>query len=213
MELVLKKGEMKMTVMTDSKMAIKNIRYSILKMYALICPVVAFSILFYLLMYVEMVKAGPFVFIGLAFVVMTITVVTAMLLQQIQMRDAFLLFSGATLDNDRLYRLKKRVLNYPYNLIAHSTFCWVFLSNALLYLQIYMIFSGSIQELIIVNLLTFPGTLNSAIITFFFCEKASSIILEHPSIKKIEIQKKVFIPSIQFKIMIVCFFIIFSISF
>jgi hypothetical protein len=44
-----------MTDITNPKEAIKFIQYSILRMYALICPVVAASILFYSLLYVEMV--------------------------------------------------------------------------------------------------------------------------------------------------------------
>ena len=174
--------------------------------------VVAGTLAYYCLAYIEMVKAGPVTFILLVGLDMVITYAIAMIIHTVGMRDINLYLSGTVLDENRLSRAKIKALNYPLYLIIAMIAGWTIIANAAVFIPIYLKSGSSIYDLVIINLLALSGGSISILITLFISESSVSGFLTLPEIGKIKIKNNFFNPTISLKIIMVCLVIIISLS-
>jgi len=173
---------------------------------------VAGGLCYYCLAYIEMVKADPIKFILLVGLDMVSTLAIALAVQQFGMRDIKLFLSGVDFDEQRLRKAKAKAFNYPLYLTLAMLAGWTIVANATVCIPIYLMSGAGIHEFIIINLVALSGCSTTLVITLFIAEKSVMDFLALPKVSEIELKKRVFNPTITFKVLAVCIAIIVSLS-
>jgi len=200
-------GTIQDAIKNDVKKAFKS---NIIKVYGLVYSIVAIPMIYYGLNFIQLVYSNILVFLSLTSVVMTLSVIICLIVQQISNKQIYRFLNNEDSQNYDSSNIKKNAYYFPLFVVAVMDFGWLVLMNLITFLPMFFLYAGNIYELIIMNLLIISGAMLSTPITYFICESTSAKFLSLKEVARFEEPSKIIKISINTKILIVCLILIVS---
>lgn len=187
---------------------IKGYNTNVLKVYCLVYSLVAIPMVYYGVNYIELIYTHMSVTLPLFAFVMVLSVVLSYITQlATNKRIRPFLNTGNSANFDK-GAMKRSAYLYPLRLTGVMVFGWIVLVNAIVFLPMFFIYSPTLSDLVVCNLLILSSGLMSAPMTYFISERTAGTFLNLEEIKVVEVSGRVPRITLSSKIMTVCLIII-----
>ncbi len=190
------------------KDVVSSFRLDIFKIYGIVYTLVAAPMAYYGIAYVELISKHTGTVLPLLALTMAITLSVSFAVQRRSHRALFPFLRGAKSASFDGKALKRVAYRYPGNLVGVMTFCWIALLDIVAFGPLMLIYSGSMTDFLVINVLLMSCALMSIPMTYFIAERSTARFLSLPEVRALEEPEDVPRLSLTAKVMAICLIII-----
>ncbi len=196
------------TINEQNKETVKKaFNLNIFKVYLLVYSLVAIPLAYYSLNFIELIYKNIVFFLIAIFIVMVSSILICLAVQNSTTKDIQGFLNNTSFDSSKI---KKSAYYLPLFIVAVMDFGWLILMNLIVLIPMYFLFSGSIIEFLVMNLLVLSGALLSTPLTYFITESTSAQLLRIKEVNLFKEPVNALKINLRFKILMICLILIIS---